>query len=61
VAKKPSPAIRPRASQATTRRRFRPTDAEIADDEVIVHHYGPTAPPKTVVSKTGPRRISDLD
>jgi hypothetical protein len=64
--KKPSPAIRSGASQAA-RRRARQPKSDVADDEVIVHHYGatpspkPTTAPKTVVSKDGPRRISDMN
>jgi hypothetical protein len=61
AAKKSSPAIKARPSHAAARRRLRPADSEVADDEVIVHQYGPSASPKAVLSKTGPRRISDID
>jgi hypothetical protein len=59
AAKKSSAGTKPRG--ARTARHRTPRDTDIADDEVIVRHYGPTATPKPLASKSGPRHISDID
>ena len=57
----PPQRTRPRSTPAPSRR-VRSRDSGVAEDEVIVHHYGPRHPAATKTSTTaGVRHYSDMD